>query len=192
MTRLLHAEHETDHARGNNPPRWDDSATRSSVANYAAWLMDRDRKSQGLKLMQGLIWEDGYRAGQLRGQVFDDVPAAIRRWHDAGLVVAIYSSGSELAQRRLFESTGHGDLTPLLSGFFDTRFGAKIETASYVQIARALRCEPRDVLFISDVVAELTAAHEAGMQIVLSRRPGNPPQPGDADLPSISSFDEIG
>jgi len=153
--------------------------------------MDRDRKSPGLKLMQGLIWEDGYRAGQLRGHVFEDVPGAIRRWHDAGFAVAIYSSGSELAQRRLFESTDHGDLTPLLAGFFDTRVGAKIESASYVEIARRLHCEPRAVLFVSDVVAELTAANHAGMQTLLSRRPGNPPQPADADLPSIASFDEI-
>lgn len=194
VTWLLRAEHANDRERGNTPPAWsgtNSSDERASVAAYAAWLMDRDRKSPGLKLMQGLIWEDGYRAGQLRGDVFDDVPAAIRRWHEAGLIVAIYSSGSELAQRRLFESIPQGDLTPLLSGFFDTRVGAKIESSSYTEIARALRCAPGDVLFISDVVAEVAAAQQAGLQVVLSKRPGNPPQPPLAGVPSVSSFDEL-
>ena len=114
VRRLLAREHADDLARGEAVP---DGALDSSdaIAPYVTWLMDRDRKSPGLKLLQGQIWEAGYRAGELRGQVYPDVPPAIRRWRAAGLRVAIYSSGSELAQRRLFESTEHGDLTPLLS-----------------------------------------------------------------------------
>jgi enolase-phosphatase E1 len=44
-------------------------------------------------LLQGLIWEQGYQAGELRGVVYPDVPPAIRRWTAAGIDVAIYSSG---------------------------------------------------------------------------------------------------
>ena len=87
--------------------------------------MDRDRKSPALKQLQGLIWERGYQAGELRGQVFPDVPSAIRAWRANGIDVAIYSSGSELAQRRLFESIEDGDLTPFIAAFFDTAVGAK-------------------------------------------------------------------
>jgi enolase-phosphatase E1 len=170
----------------NENVRMDDDA----VVAYATWLMDRDRKSPGLKLLQGLIWEDGYQAGELRGEVYDDVPDAIRRWRDAGVRVAIYSSGSVLAQRRLFESTTHGDLTPLLDGFFDTGVGAKVEAASYRRIAEAVGEPPRSLFFLSDVSKELDAASEAGAQVALVVRPGNPAHdPAGRDV--VSSFDEI-
>jgi enolase-phosphatase E1 len=116
-----------------------------AIAPYVTWLMDRDRKSPGLKLLQGQIWEAGYRAGELRGQVYPDVPPAIRRWHAAGLLVAIYSSGSELAQRRLFESTEHGDLTPLP----DFRY-RRARSAQATVHRRALDV-PRRHFFVSDV-----------------------------------------
>ena len=117
------------------------------MVRYCEWLMDRDRKSPGLKLVQGLTWERGYQAGELRGVVYPDVAPAMRQWKEAGLLVAIYSSGSELSQRRLFESVADGDLTPLISAFFDTAVGAKTDPASYRRIVAALlgllRYEPR-------------------------------------------------
>ncbi|HET9269534.1 MAG TPA: acireductone synthase, partial [Vicinamibacterales bacterium] len=165
--------------------------TAGDVAAFALRLMDRDRKSPGLKLLQGLIWEEGYRVGQLRGQVYEDVPAAIRRWRASGADVAIYSSGSELAQRLLFQSTPHGDLTPHLKAFFDTAVGAKVEAASYTRIATALGRPSTEILFVSDVMLELKAAREAGMGIVLSMRPGNPPQTYADTVESITSLDQI-
>ena len=182
-----------DHARGESPPEWREATVDErlhSAADYAAWLMQRDRKSPGLKLLQGFIWEEGYRAGDLHGEVFDDVPAALARWHAAGLTLAIYSSGSVLAQRLLFGATAHGDLTPLFSGFFDTSVGAKTERASYARIAAELRQRPEAILFISDVVAELAAARAAGCQVALSMRPGNAEQPADP-APIVRNFDEI-
>ena len=165
--------------------------TAGDAAAFALRLMDHDRKSPGLKLLQGLIWEEGYRMGQLRGQVYEDVPASIRRWRASGADVAIYSSGSELAQRLLFQSTVHGDLTPELKAFFDTAFGAKVEAASYARIATALGRPPGEILFVSDVVAELRAARETGMAVVLSVRPGNPPQTYSETLETITSLDQI-
>ena len=187
----LTVEHAGDVAAGMNPPAWNRPPDRDAVVAYVQWLMDRDRKSPGLKQLQGEIWEAGYRAGELRGQVFDDVPRAIRRWREAGLDVAIYSSGSEQAQRDLFASTEHGDLTPLISGYFDTGVGAKLESSSYARIANVLRRVAFEVLFVSDVASELTAAREADLQVVLSLRPGNPAQPRPELFDSITSFDEI-
>ena len=171
--------------------RTEELRTAGDVAAFALRLMDRDRKSPGLKLLQGLIWKEGYRVGQLHGQVFDDVPAAIRRWRAGGIDVAIYSSGSELAQRLLFKSTRQGDLTPHLKAFFDTAVGAKVEASSYTRIATALGRPPGEVLFVSDVTAELKAAREAGMAVVLSLRPGNPPQAYTDTVESITSLNEI-
>ena len=48
-----------------------------SGAPYAAYLMDQDRKSTGLKALQGIIWEEGYRSADLRGQIFPDVQPAL-------------------------------------------------------------------------------------------------------------------
>ena len=162
-----------------------------SVSAFFLDQMDRDVKSPALKTLQGLIWERGYRQGELRGQVFSDVAPAIRRWRAGGLSVAIYSSGSELAQRRLFESTPEGDLTTSIDAFFDTRVGPKMAPDSYRTIAARLRRDPAAVLFVSDVTAELGAAANAGMQTVLSIRPGNAPQPDAERFDAIATFNEI-
>ena len=175
------------------PPPWPDHDPKDidAVAGYAAWLIDRDRKSTGLKLLQAFIWQDGYLVGDLRGQVFSDVAPAIRRWCDAGLQVAIYSSGSELAQRLLFESTTDGDLTPLIAGFFDTTIGSKKSFESYARIASSLGVRPHETLFVSDVPEELDAARTAGLAVVLSIRPGNPPLAADVGYERIETFDAL-
>ncbi len=191
---LLRAEHAADRAHDESVPAWPGDARDAiePAVAYLEWLMDRDRKSPALKRLQGLIWEDGYQAGELRGEVYADVPDAMRRWRAAGVDVAIYSSGSELAQRRLFASTVHGDLTPLISGFFDTAVGPKTSPASYQRIVTALGRAPAETLFVSDVTRELRAAAEIGCQVVLSIRPGNPDQPHGEAFPHVSSFAAIG
>jgi enolase-phosphatase E1 len=186
--RLRRPEPPADLAGGEPPPPL--SGAEGDLAPYALWLMDRDRKSPGLKRLQGHVWEEGYQAGTLRGQVYDDVPGAITRWRAAGIEVAIYSSGSALAQRRLFESVPDGDLTPHLRGFFDTAVGAKRDPASYASIAQATARRPGQLLFVSDVAAELDAARTAGCRTALCVRPGNAPQdPGGH--PVVRTFDEI-
>jgi len=210
---LLHAEWLVDGERTSVPDPWNTSVPAGTLtsapggrveagdggaggagdggaAAYVEALMDRDRKSPGLKLLQGRIWEDGYRAGVLKGEVFADVPPALQRWRDAGLDVAIYSSGSELAQQLIFGSTADGDLTRLMVRFFDTAVGAKGAPASYRRIAAELGRAPDRLLFISDVTSELDAAHTAGCAVLLCVRPGNRPQPPHA-YRTISSFDEI-
>lgn len=187
----LAAEHAAETA---GPPPWRGTTRddlRESAVTYAHWLMDRDRKSPALKELQGLIWEEGYQAGQLRGVVWDDVPRAMHRWRKAGVQIAIYSSGSELAQRRLFASAPQGDLTGHIAAFFDTRVGPKPQPQSYRRIAEALQIAPNEICFVSDVTAELRAAREAGCMAVLAARPGNPPQ-ADADaFHQITTFDEL-
>ena len=185
----LQRDHADEISRGERPPEW--SATDPQrVAAFAEWLMDRDRKAPGLKRLQGQIWARGFRDGVLRGEIFPDVPPALRRWRDAGVRAAIYSSGSDEAQRLIFGTTAFGDLTPSICGFFDTAVGPKMSEDSYRRIAQALGCATIDVLFVSDVVAELDAARAAGCQVVLAVRPGNPPQPDHAHG-VIRTFDEI-
>ncbi len=141
---------------------------------YLMWLMDRDRKSTALKSLQGKIWKVGFESGDLKGTLFDDVPEALRRWSIEARV-AIYSSGSVEAQKLLFRYSNFGDLTSLVAGYFDTRTGPKMESASYAAIAEAMKVAPEEVLFFSDAVRELDAAHEAGCGTRLVVRAGNTP-----------------
>ena len=162
-----------------------------SVTAYLERLIDKDKKSTPLKSIQGKIWRDGYEAGELVSIVFDDVPDALERWAAAGKTVAIYSSGSELAQRLLFAHTDHGDLTPHIASHFDTGVGGKREAASYERIAEELAVPPADVLFVSDIREELDAARSAGMRTLMCLREGNPEtEPGPHRI--ARSFDEIG
>ncbi|HEX2270483.1 MAG TPA: acireductone synthase [Pyrinomonadaceae bacterium] len=162
-----------------------------SIAAYVNWLIDRDRKSTGLKSLQGKIWREGYEEGTLKSQVFDDVRPAFERWHDKGLRIAIFSSGSVLAQQLLFAHTEAGDLSTFISDYFDTTVGAKGDAESYRRIANNLNLKAEEILFISDVVKELEAAREAGMQTRLSIRPGNQPQNDPDRFPIIHTFDEV-
>jgi enolase-phosphatase E1 len=185
--RLLEQEWAEDVARNTNPPPRNSST--QWVAAYARWLMEQDRKSPGLKLLQGLIWDRGYADGSLRGDVYADVPLALSRWRDAGIVIAIYSSGSVLAQRRLFSTTAYGNLTRFIGQNFDTAVGPKREAASYARIAAAMALPPAELLFISDVTAELYAARDAGLQVVLCVRDGA--DAGSSDIDAVPSFDDI-
>ncbi|WP_028080068.1 acireductone synthase [Solimonas soli] len=126
------------------------------------WIAE-DRKLTPLKTLQGLIWKVGYENGELQGHVYADTPEYLKRWHAAGKALYVYSSGSVEAQRLIFGHTAYGDLTPLFSGYFDTRIGAKREAASYRAILREIGLAGREVLFLSDVGAELDAAREAGL-----------------------------
>src|SRR5262249_417325 len=134
--------------RGTNLPEWRGDHTQLEPAlNYIAWLMDHDRKSTSLKSLQGRIWEEGYKRGALRGEVYPDVRCAFERWRRQGKTIAIFSSGSVLAQRLLFEASTQGDLTPFIRSYFDTTTGAKKEPQSYASIALSLDILPREVLF---------------------------------------------
>ncbi|TVT79636.1 acireductone synthase [Pseudomonas sp. H3(2019)] len=126
------------------------------------WIAE-DRKATPLKALQGMVWEQGYQAGQLKGHVYPDAVDALKRWHQAGYQLFVYSSGSIQAQKLIFGCSEAGDLTPLFSGYFDTTSGPKREAQSYQHITQAIGCEPAQILFLSDIVQELDAAREAGM-----------------------------
>jgi len=182
----LGEEHAADVRAGLAPPPWDGSL--ESALLYVAFLMDRDRKSTGLKALQGRIWEEGFRSGALRGDLYADVAPAFARWRAQGRAIAIFSSGSVQAQRLVFASAPGGDLTPHLAAYFDTTTGPKREAASYRRIAAALEQAPEGVLFISDVPEELDAARAAGMQTALCVREGQAPASAH---PVLRTFDTL-
>ncbi|MFZ4734212.1 MAG: acireductone synthase [Pirellulales bacterium] len=163
----------------------------AATATAALSLMDRDSKCTPLKMLQGMIWRQGFESGALVSHVYDDVPAALEDWATSGLDVRIYSSGSVEAQRLFFGHSAHGDLTPWLRGHYDTTTGPKRDPESYRRIAADMGIEPRQILFISDIGAELDAARAAGMATALAERPGNHPVESLAAHDPIGSFADI-
>jgi len=126
------------------------------------WIAE-DRKATPLKALQGMVWEQGYNAGQLKGHVYPDAVEALKRWHAEGYRLYVYSSGSIQAQQLIFGCSEAGDLSGLFSGYFDTTSGPKRDAQSYRTIAQAIGCEAGEILFLSDIVQELDAAQAAGM-----------------------------
>ena len=182
---MLRREHA---AEAGAPPPWEAPRSLAPAVAYLRWLMDQDRKSTALKALQGRIWEDGYRSGELRAPVYPDVPPAFRRWQQRRAGPWIFSSGSVLAQRLLFAHTGAGDLTPSIAGYFDTTTGPKKEPPTYTRIAAAIGVRPEGILFVSDVAAEVDAARAAGFRTALCAREEALPATAH---PVVRSFEEI-
>jgi enolase-phosphatase E1 len=202
----LRAECAADFSQGLNPPLMAAMADVAAMAAheseppsgqiesavaYIHWLMDRDRKSTPLKALQGRIWQEGYRAGELFSEIFDDVPPAFARWRGQNKLICIYSSGSALAQKLLFAHTSAGDLTGHIYRYFDTTIGHKIDSDSYRRIAEELRLAPAEIIFISDAIAELDAARAAGMKTILAMRPGNRPVERPVNHPAVDNFSTL-
>jgi enolase-phosphatase E1 len=161
------------------------------LVSYLERLMETDAKATGLKDLQGLIWRDGFLSGALTPHVYPDVAPALAAWTAAGRKVCIFSSGSVAAQRLFMAHSIAGDLTRFLSGHYDTEIGPKRSASSYTAIAADIGQPASEILFISDIVAELEAAQSAGLQTALAVRPGNlPVESGHGHL-GIESFDQI-
>lgn len=169
----------------------DEPAQRAAVVAAVHQLMDRDAKVTGLKELQGLVWDSGFRSGQMVAHLYPDVVPAVNAWRASGRRVWIYSSGSIAAQRLFFGHTREGDLLQLFSGHFDTTSGGKKEPESYRRIAAAIGSQPQQILFVSDIADELLAARQAGLETALSVRPENQPQPPGHGFNEIRSFAEL-
>ena len=150
------------------------------VETLQGWI-DQDRKHTALKALQGMIWKAGYRDADFTAHIYPDAAPALREWHAAGLPLYVYSSGSVPAQQLCFGHSDAGDLAPLVSDWFDTEIGGKREADSYRRIAERIGLDAAQIVFLSDVVEELDAAREAGLQTVLVDRLEDYPQPREGE-----------
>lgn len=188
--------------RGDDPQvrRWLDAvaAEQGGICDDAVivevlqgWI-DADRKHTALKALQGMLWKDGYASGDFTAHVYPDAVERLRAWHAAGLPLYVYSSGSVPAQKLFFGHSDAGDLTSLVSGWFDTETGGKRDPESYRSIAATTGFPPSGILFLSDVVEELDAAREAGLATVLVDRREDYPEPRQGKAahghPRVESF----
>jgi len=185
--------------------RWDEPAVQEQIRALAAdtgedvataddadrilqqWIRE-DRKATPLKALQGMIWKAGYQSGAYTAHLYPDTAPALQRWHDAGLPLYVYSSGSIAAQKLFFGYSDAGDLTPLFSGYFDTTTGMKQETDSYRKIAQAIGVPASEIVFLSDIEGELNAAREAGFLTVLLDRDGKAPASSHQCVKSVADI----
>lgn len=167
--------------------------TDALIARLLQWISE-DRKATPLKTLQGLIWKTGYENGDYQAHMYPDATEYLKKWHDSGLPLYVYSSGSVKAQELFFGYSQDGNMLPLFKGHFDTLMGGKRETQSYLNILAELQkthtgLNATDVLFLSDIKEELDAAKEAGMQTVWLLRDSD--IPAGAEHKAVKSFAEI-
>lgn len=157
------------------------------IIDLLSYWMEEDRKDTILKSLQGQLWRSGYENGDFSGHVYEDAVRKLKLWHESGLMLAIFSSGSVAAQKLLFGYSNHGDLTPLFSHYFDTTTGAKREAGAYKKIAEAMGHDQTEILFLSDILEELNAASAAGMRTTQLVREGQ----AAGNHPTAITFDEV-
>ncbi|SCU87987.1 LAMI_0D08306g1_1 [Lachancea mirantina] len=164
---------------------------KEDVVAHIKALVAQDVKDPILKDLQGYVWEEGYRTGEIKAPVYAD---AIKFIKETKKTVYIYSSGSVKAQKLLFQYVDDGeggviDLCPDIAGNFDINTsGRKSETTSYKRIAESINENPGHVLFLSDSILELRAAAAAGFQCKLVVRPGNPVQEQTVRFEEVLNF----
>jgi enolase-phosphatase E1 len=154
------------------------------------WI-EEDKKITPLKEIQGLIWEEGYKTGELQGHIYDDSFEKLKKLKEKGIPIYVYSSGSVKAQKLLFSNTKFGDINYLFSGYFDTKIGGKKEAESYKKIASEIGLKPEEILFLSDNIDEIKAASKAGMKVIRFAREGEFEVIPDFPFKQVRSFDEI-
>jgi enolase-phosphatase E1 len=166
------------------------SATQQEIIDLLQRWIDEDRKATSLKALQGMIWEEGYRSGEYRAHVYPEVARKLQEWKAQGMDLYVYSSGSVAAQKLFFGYSEAGDLSRLFSGHFDTETGPKRVADSYRRIADSIGRPVAEILFLSDIIAELDAAQSAGMRTIQIARPPATCQ-ADASHRCVADFDSI-
>ncbi|MEJ5172244.1 MAG: acireductone synthase [Hydrogenothermaceae bacterium] len=161
------------------------------VVNTLRRWIEEDRKITPLKQLQGIIWEDGYKSGELKGYIYPDAYEKLKDWFDKSIKLYVYSSGSVKAQKLLFSHTNYGDITYLFSGYFDTNIGSKLESESYRKISESIGVYPENILFLSDNPQEVIAAAQSGMKVYRLVRPNDTEYIENFPHPQITSFKNI-
>ncbi|WAJ43581.1 acireductone synthase [Mycobacterium sp. Aquia_216] len=150
----------------------------TEIAETLCGWLALDVKAEPLKIAQGLICAEGFRTGVLHGEFFDDVRSALTSWHESGITLSIFSSGSVRNQRDWFTHARGGELASLISGWFDlATAGGKRESTSYDRIADEIGIPAERILFLSDAPDELDAAVRAGWSVLGVDRDGEPNSP---------------
>lgn len=174
LARLIRQE-ERDQKDGLQPPKiWklvetnDLNRVIDSIVANVVWQMDLKRHNTALKQLQILVWVYGYENNELRGHVYEDVPAAFKRWRSLGIRLFVYSTGMAVAQQLLFSNSTGGNLLSYVENYFDLLVGPKTQANSFRKItSQYIGIPAQNVLFITDTPEEAKAARDAGCQVAI-------------------------
>lgn len=156
------------------------------ISQLRTWIKE-DRKHGALKEIQGLIWDIGYSQGEFKGHLYPDVKPFFEKILTTKCKIGIYSSGSVHAQKLIFGYSTDGDLTPMISSFFDTKVGGKREKSSYEKIAELTGLKTQEIHFFSDIAEELRAARASGMGVTQLLREGTK----SSEFEGMTSFESF-
>ena len=84
--------------------------------SYCKQLNSQNSKFPPWKTLQGILWRQLYKEGNIKAPLYDDVLPALRALRAAKVGIYIYSSGSIEAQKLLFGHTNHGNIKKLIDG----------------------------------------------------------------------------
>jgi len=140
--------------------------TRKEVVQHLIEWLDRGIQHPALLKLELMLWKLGYENGDIKGQIYADVPLALDRWREKGIFTGTYSSNTIEWQKLLLKNSSEGDLLPYFSAFFDTGVGEKTDIFSYFHVADKLNLAPNEILFLSDNEEELEAARKSGMGVL--------------------------
>lgn len=158
------------------------------ITTLLNWIA-ADKKITPLKSLQGFIWEDGFKNNHFQGHLYEDAYCNLVQWYQSGIKLYVFSSGSVKAQKLLFGYSQYGDLNYLFTSNFDTKIGNKKSVAAYQSIAQKIAFPPSEILFLSDVIAELDAAADAGYQTLVLDRQQNISSSNNHSV--VTDFDAI-
>ena len=163
-----------------------------SLNDCILWLMKKQREESEVKQIELLVWLWGYEKGLFKYRIFDDVSIALHQWKvKYGIKLYVYSSAMICGQKLVFVNTNHGNIHCLIDQYFDSSIGSKRDPQSYRAIAQSIKIQKNKILLIDDSVKEAKAAIDAGLNVVLIKRPGNKLITTEPNIPIISSFTEI-
>lgn len=143
------------------------NGARQSLLNFITYITDNGINSSAVTRLRFMVWFTGYQLNKLTTPIYSDVADRMRHWFAEGIKFYVFSNAWVDAQKELLRNTNHGDLTNLISGFYDNDFGLLTDSDSYKRLCTDIKIAPNDVVFLTKSPVEGRAAMEAGLSVVL-------------------------
>jgi hypothetical protein len=126
----------------------------TQMEQHVLYRMNHRLYSDHLLLLWNEVWEAGYKSGQLKAHVYDEVPTILDRWR-MHLFIKLYTlaSGQSQGQKLFFKNTIGGDLTALIANYMDPSSIGKTNEKCYNAIVYALRDRPDNLVYLTDNIS---------------------------------------
>lgn len=167
-----------------------------SLYHNLLWYLDHKIETSAHYKMKFHIYDDGYNRDKLVTHVYSDVARNFKKWKEQSVKIFIYSNAWEKSQQSLMKKTNHGDLQPLIDGYYDTQsIGDASSPDSFKKLLGKIGIPPDKVIFLTKGAKEAHAAKECSILSILVISHNNQLKkytPEDlASFQKIRSFDEL-